>query len=45
MHHCVGIHGNLMPVIYEACNLLGIKTDFFYDYMEKDVQKYLRGEK
>ena len=22
VHHCVGIHGNIMPVIYEAINYI-----------------------
>ncbi len=43
IHHASGVHGNVMPVVYEACGLLGLKVDFFYDNMEKDVKDYLRG--
>lgn len=43
IHHCVGIHKNIVPVLYEACKYLGIKPDF-YDPIEEDVKAYLRGE-
>lgn len=43
IHHCVGIHADIVPVIYEACNYLGIKVDF-YDPIEENVKAYLRGE-
>lgn len=43
IHHCVGIHGNVVPVMYEACKYIGVKPDF-YDPIEEDVKAYLRGE-
>ncbi len=43
IHHCVGIHGNVVPVLYEACKYLGITPDL-YDPVEEDVKAYLRGE-
>lgn len=43
IHHCVGIHKNVVPVLYEACKYIGIKPDF-YDPIEEEVKAYLRGE-
>lgn len=43
IHHCVAIHGDVVPVLYEACKYLGIKPDL-YDPIEEDVKAYLRGE-
>jgi L-fucose isomerase-like protein len=43
IHHCVGIHENVVPVLYEACKYLGIKPDF-YDPIDEDVKSYWRGE-
>ena len=43
IHHCVGIHKNVVPVLYEACKYLGIKPDL-YDPIEEQVKAYLRGE-
>lgn len=44
VHHCVGIHGNIMPVIYEACKYIpGLKPDF-YDDKEEEIKAWLRGE-
>lgn len=43
IHHCVAIHDNVVPVLYEACKYLGIKADL-YDPVEEDVKAYLRGE-
>ena len=42
-HHCVGIHKNVVPILYEACKYIGVKPDF-YDPIEEDVKAYLRGE-
>ncbi len=44
IHHCVGIHKNVVPVLYEACKYIGIKPDL-YDPVEEDVKAYLRGER
>lgn len=43
IHHCVGIHEDVVPVLYEACKYLDITPDF-YDPIEEDVKAYLRGE-
>lgn len=43
IHHCVGLHKNVVPVLYEACKYIGVKPDF-YDPIEEDVKAYLRGE-
>lgn len=43
IHHCVGIHGNVVPVLYEACKYIGVAPDL-YDPIEEDVKAYLRGE-
>lgn len=43
IHHCVGIHKNVVPVLYEACKYLGIVPDL-YDPVEEEVKAYLRGE-
>ena len=44
VHHCVGIHGDVTPVLYEACKYIGLKPDFFYDGQETTVKRWLRGE-
>lgn len=43
IHHCVGIHKDVVPVLYEACKYLGVKPDL-YDNNEEQVKAYLRGE-
>ena len=43
IHHCVGIHKDVVPVLYEACKYIGVKPDL-YDPTEEDVKAYLRGE-
>ena len=43
IHHCVGIHKDVVPVLYEACKYIGIKPDL-YDHVEEDVKAYLRSE-
>lgn len=43
IHHCSGIHKDVVAVLYEACKYIGIKPDF-YDPIEEDVKAYLRGE-
>lgn len=43
IHHCVGIHEDVLPVLYEACKYIGVKPDL-YDPVEEDVKAYLRGE-
>ena len=43
IHHCVGIHKDVVPVLYEACKYLNITPDL-YDPVEEKVKAYLRGE-
>ena len=43
IHHCVGIHRDVVPVLYEACKYIGVKPDL-YDPVEERVKAYLRGE-
>ena len=37
IHHCVGIHKDVVPVLYEACKYIGVKPDL-YDPIEAQVQ-------
>ena len=43
IHHCAGIHDDVVPVLYGACKYLGITPDL-YDPIEDDIKAYLRGE-
>jgi L-fucose isomerase-like protein len=43
IHHCTGIYGNLVPVLYEACKYIGVTPDL-YDNNEEQVKAWLRGE-
>ena len=43
IHHCVAIHADVVPILYEACKYIGVKPDL-YDPIEEDVKAYLRGE-
>lgn len=43
IHHCVGIHKDVVPVLYEACRYMGIRCDL-YDPIEEQLKAYLRGE-
>jgi len=43
IHHCVGIHQDVVPILYEACKYIGITPDL-YDPIEEQVKAYLRGE-
>jgi len=44
VHHCVGVHKDVLPVIYEACKYIpNLKPDF-YDDVENDVRAWIRGE-
>jgi len=43
IHHCVGIHKNVVPILFEACKYLNIKPDL-YDENEQEIKAYLRGE-
>ncbi len=43
IHHCVGIHKDVVPVLYEACKYIKVTPDL-YDPIEEEVKAYLRGE-
>ena len=43
IHHCVAIHADVVPVLYEACKYLGIAPDL-YDENDAAIKAYLRGE-
>ena len=43
IHHCVGIHKDVVPVLYEACKYLGVTPDL-YDNNEEEVKAFIRGE-
>ena len=43
IHHCTGIHADVVPVLYEACKYLGIEPDL-YDENDAEIRAYLRGE-
>lgn len=43
IHHCTGIHGDVVPVLYEACKYIGITPDL-YDPIEEQVKAAIRGE-
>ena len=35
IHHCVGIHADVVPVLYEACKYMGVKADLYDDNPEE----------
>ena len=37
IHHCVGIHKDVVPVLYEACKYIGVTPDL-YDPIEEEVK-------
>lgn len=43
IHHCTGIHGDVVPILYEACKYIGVKPDL-YDPVEERVKAIIRGE-
>jgi L-fucose isomerase-like protein len=43
VHHVVGVHGHVAPVLYEACRFLGIQPDCV-EPTEAEIQAWLRGE-
>lgn len=43
IHHCVGIHSDVVPVLYEACKYIGVEPDLF-DTTEEEVKSKLWGE-
>lgn len=43
VHHCVGIHADIIPALYEACQYIpGLAPDAV-DPTEKEIQAWLRG--
>lgn len=44
IHHCVGIHQDVVPVLYEACKYIGVKPDL-YDDVEQKVIDTIHGIK
>ena len=43
VHHVVGIHGNVIPVLYESCKYIpGLRPDAV-DPEEREIQSWLRG--
>lgn len=42
IHHCVGIHKNVVPVLYEACKYIGVKPDL-YDDNEEEIRAAVNG--
>lgn len=43
IHHCVGIHKDVVPVLLEACKYIGVTPDL-YDNNEEEVKAFIRGE-
>lgn len=44
VHHCVGIHEDVLPAIYEACKYIPNLNPDFYDDIEEDIKSWIRGE-
>ena len=42
IHHCVGIHADVVPVLYEACKYMGVAPDL-YDDIEQQVIDRIHG--
>lgn len=42
IHHCVGIHQDVVPVLYEACKYIGVKPDL-YDDVEQQIIDRIHG--
>lgn len=42
IHHCVGIHKDVVPVLYEACKYIGVAPDL-YDDNEEEVKALIHG--
>lgn len=44
IHHAVGIHGNILPIIHEALTYLpGVRADFFSDAQRKATEDFWLG--
>lgn len=44
VHHCVGVHSDIVPVIYEACKYINGLSPDLYDDNEEEVKAWIRGE-
>ena len=44
VHHAVGIHGDVVPVLYEACKYIPGLVPDLYDPIQDKVEAWLRGE-
>jgi len=45
IHHCVGIHKNILPPVYEACKYIPeLKTDFYDVDEEENIKAWLLGD-
>lgn len=44
VHHCVGIHEDILPQVYEACKYLEFVEPDFYDTIEEEIRAIIRGE-
>ena len=42
IHHCVGIHRDVVPALYEACKYIGVKADL-YDDNEQELLDKIHG--
>lgn len=41
VHHAVGIHGNILPVIYEALSYIpGVRADFYSEEQESETKNF-----
>lgn len=44
VHHCVGIHEDVLPQVYEACKYIDGLTCDLYDNNEEQIKAMIRGE-
>ena len=43
IHHCTGLHGDVVPVLYEACKYINVAPDL-YDPIDEKIKARIRGE-
>ena len=39
IHHCVGIHQDVVPILYEACKYIGVRPDLYDDVEQKIIDR------
>lgn len=44
IHHCTGVHGDVVPILHEACKYIPGLTPDLYDRDEDAVKAFWRGE-